>query len=348
MKIRIGNHIIGPGEKCFLIAEIGVNHNGSVSIAKELIQKAYQAGVDAVKFQTFSADNLVTKDAPQAKYQKENTKKKQTQYQLLKSLELSPDDHKVLQQYCQKLGVLFLSSPFDENAADLLENLGVDAYKIPSGEITNLPFLEYVAKKGKPIILSTGMSSMDEVEQAVEAIESGKGREIILLQCTSNYPAKPEDANLRAMDAMRLMFGFPVGFSDHTLGCEIAIAAVAMGADVIEKHFTLDKAMDGPDHKASIEPDELQYMVQSIRKIEAAFGDGHKIPAKDEDEIAKLVRKSIFARKDIAVGETITQDSLLISRPGNGLPPSSLHLIVGKKAKQSIKAGNQITLEQIK
>lgn len=340
--------MVGPGERCFVIAEIGVNHNGSTITAKELIDKAFKAGVDAVKFQTFSADRLVTKDAPQAKYQNENTKRRLTQYQLLKQLELKQTDYRELKAYCLQLGILFLSSPFDELAVDLLDDLGVEAFKIPSGEITNLPFLDYVARKKKPIILSTGMAFLNEVEVAVKVIENAGGKEIILLQCTSAYPAKPEDINLRAMDTLRSAFNYPVGFSDHTLGCEIALASVAMGADLVEKHFTLDKSMEGPDHKASIDPKELEYLVKSIRKIEAAFGDGKKIPTNNEDEIAKLVRKSIYANKDITANEEISRDKLKISRPGDGLPPSSLDLILGKKAKEDIKAGTQITLEQIK
>ena len=347
MKIRIGNQMVGPGERSFLIAEIGVNHNGSIATAKALIDKALEANVDAVKFQTFSADRLVTKDAPQAIYQKENTKSNQTQYQLLKRLELTQADYRELKAYCQQLGILFLSSPFDEMAADLLDELGVEAFKIPSGEITNLPFLEYVARKNKPIILSTGMATLEEIKEAVEVVENAGGKEIILLQCTSTYPAKPKDTNLRVMDTIRSVFNYPVGFSDHTLGCEIAIASVAMGADVIEKHFTLDKNMEGPDQRASIEPRELQYLVKSIRKIEAAFGTGKKTPTIEENEIAKLVRKSIFAKEDIGANEEITQDKLEIKRPGNGLPPASLSLIIGKKAKKEIKAGTQITLEQI-
>lgn len=340
--------MIGPGERSFLIAEIGVNHNGSIATAKKMIDKALEANVDAVKFQTFFADDLVTKDSPQAKYQKENTKINQTQYQLLKRLGLTRTDFRELKEYCGKVGILFLSSPFSETAADLLDELGIEAFKIPSGEITNLPFLEHVSRKNKPIILSTGMATLEEVKEAVDVIENAGGKEIVLLQCTSAYPAKPEHTNLRAMETMRSVFNYPVGFSDHTIGCEIAIASVAMGADVIEKHFTLDKNMEGPDHKASIDPGELQYLVKSIRKIEDAFGDGQKMPTADEIEIAELVRKSIIAKEDILADEEITRNKLIISRPGNGLPPKSLHLIIGKKAKKEIKAGTLISMEQIK
>jgi N-acetylneuraminate synthase len=348
VKIKIGNTFIGPGERAFLIAEIGVNHNGSIALAKKLIDKAYQAKVDAVKFQTFSADRLVTRNAPQAKYQEENTKKDQTQYQLLKRLELTPDDFYELKKHCQQLGIQFLSSPFDEEAVNLLEEIGVEAYKIPSGEITNLPYLAHVASKNKPVILSTGMATIPEITEAVKIIKSIGNQEIILLQCTSSYPTKPEDANLRVMDTLRSLFNCPVGFSDHTLGCEIAIAAVAMGADVVEKHFTLDKSMEGPDHKASINPKDLIYLVQSIRKIEAAIGDGKKIPTQEEKNISKFVRKSIYANQDIHANERITNEKLVIQRPGDGLPPSALKSILGKKAKVTIKKGTKITLRLVK
>jgi len=347
-KIKIGKHLVGPGERCLIIAEIGVNHNGSIDIAKRLIEEAYQAGACAVKFQSFSTERLVTKNAQQAKYQRENTQKEQTQYELLKDLELKPKEFKALKSYCDHIGILFLSSPFDEIAADMLDNIGIEAFKIPSGEITNFPLLQHIAQKGKPLILSTGMADFQEVKDAINVIKKSGGKDFILLQCTSNYPARPEDINLRAMQTMREYFGCPVGFSDHTIGCEIVLAAVAMGANVVEKHFTLNKKMKGPDHKVSIEPEELKYLVESIRKIELALGDGKKIPSTNEYEVARLVRKSIFAKEDILANEIITLQKIMISRPGDGLPPSFLSKIIGKVAKTAIKSGMPIKMEHVK
>ena len=330
----------------FIIAEAGVNHNGDVDVAKKLIDAAKEAGADAVKFQTFKAENIVVKNAEKAKYQKVIAKE-ETQYEMLKKLELSDDDFKDLADYARKKDILFLSSPFDEESTDLLYELDVPAFKIGSGEITNFPLLKYIAKKEKPIILSTGMSSLGEVEEALNVIKSEGIEDVILLQCVSNYPARIEDVNLRAMETLKQSFKIPVGFSDHTLGITASIAAVASGACVIEKHFTLDRNLPGPDHKASLEPDELKEMVKAIRDVEKALGDGIKRPTKDEVAIKRVARRSIVAKIDILEGAIITEEMLEVKRPGTGIPPKYMDMIVGRKAKENIKGDEIIAMGMI-
>ncbi len=341
--IRISGRRIGEGRPCFVIAEAGVNHNGEIKIAKRLIDAAKKAGADAVKFQTFSAERLVTPEAPKAGYQLKNTSAAESQLQMLKRLELSASDHRVLLDYCKKAGILFLSTPFDEISADLLETLALPAYKLPSGELTNHAFLAHVAKKSQPMIVSTGMSDLNEVADAVRAIKRAGNPPLILLHCVSNYPASPEDVNLRAMQTMRKTFGVPVGYSDHTLGIDVALAAVALGACVIEKHLTLDRNMRGPDHAASVEPAEFARLVAGIRAIEKALGHGRKERAVSESDTAKVARKSLVALRSIEKGDVFTPDVLTVRRPGTGLPPHHLSRLLGKKAGRRIPAGKVIT-----
>lgn len=344
---KIANRLIGEGAPCFIIAEAGVNHNGDIKLAKKLIDVAVEAGADAVKFQTFQAEELVTETAEKAEYQKETTGSKESQFAMIKKLELSDKNFKELFTYAQKKGIIFLSTPFDQGSVDLLDKLGVPAFKVGSGEITNFPLLKHIASKQKPVILSTGMSTLDEVIEAVEVIRKAGSKEIALLHCVSCYPARIEDTNLRAMETLRRKFNLPVGLSDHTVGIHIPIAAVALGACVIEKHFTLDKNLPGPDHRASLEPDELKEMVVAIRHIERAQGDGIKRPTADEKETKKAARRSLVARTNIPAGTIITEDMLDIKRPGTGLEPKQINLVIGKKAKKNIACGEIITLNKL-
>jgi N,N'-diacetyllegionaminate synthase len=346
-RVKIDDRLVGEAEPCFIIAEAGVNHNGDVNLAKRLVDVAKEAGADAVKFQTFKAEELVTEAAEKAGYQKETTSSEESQFEMIKKLELSGRNFKEISAYAHRKGIIFLSSAFDKGSADLLDKLGVPAFKVGSGEITNFPLLKHIAKKKKPIILSTGMSTLDEVEEALTIIRNQGAKEIILLHCVTNYPAKVEDTNLRAMETLRQTFKLPVGLSDHTLGITIPIAAVATGACVIEKHFTLDKNLAGPDHKASLEPDELKHMVKSIRDVEKAMGDGIKRPTKEEEKNRKAVRKSIVSRIDIPKGAVITEEMLVIKRPGDGLEAKYMSLIVGKKAKKNIKVEEAISFSKV-
>ena len=345
MKVEIGNKLIGEEAPCFIIAEAGVNHNGSVELAKKLIDAAKDAGADAVKFQTFKAEKVVTQKAEKAEYQK--TAKEESQYDMIKKLELSEYDFMELADYAKKKGIIFLSSPFDKESADLLDEMNVPAYKIASGEITNFPLLKHIAKKKKPIILSTGMATLGEVEEALNVIRSEGVEDVILLHCVSNYPAKMEDVNLRIMGTLKQAFKIPVGFSDHTLGITVPIAAVALGACVIEKHFTLDRNLPGPDHKASLEPDDLKEMVKAIRDLERALGDGVKKPTKDEEEIKKVARRSIVAKVDIPEGTIITENMLDIKRPGIGIEPKYFDPVIGMRAKKDIKKSDIVTWKMI-
>ena len=283
-------------ERKIIIAEAGVNHNGSLELAKRLIEAAADAGADAVKFQTFVAEEVVSINAPKAEYQKQATDASESQYEMIKKLELSREAHKELMEYAKNKNIMFLSTPFDERSVDLLVELGVPLIKISSGEITNHPFLRYIAKKDLPIILSTGMSTLEEVREAVSVIKKTGCNDLTLLHCTSNYPALFEDCNLRAMKTMADAFKIPVGYSDHTPGRVVPVAVAALGACVIEKHFTLDKNLPGPDHKASLDPDELKDMVYDIRKVEKALGSSVKAPVELELEVRNVVRRSIVAK----------------------------------------------------
>jgi N-acetylneuraminate synthase len=346
--IRFADFEIGPGNPCFIIAEAGVNHNGRLDLAKALIDAAVHCGASSVKFQTFTAEKLVTRRAPKARYQQtRSTNPEESQFEMLKQLELTHAQFQEMYEYCREKNILFLSSPFDEDSADFLESLGVVAFKIGSGEITNLPFLGHIARKNKPILLSTGMSTLDEVKSAVQVIFGAGNKKLALFHCTSNYPAIPADVNLRAMHTLANEFGVPVGYSDHTEGNEISFAAVALGASMLERHFTLDKDLPGPDHRASLEPAEFESLVKGVRKIEAALGDGRKIPASSEQNTAAVARKSLVAARTIQANSILSDDLIEIKRPGTGLPPSMKPNIIGRKTRAPIQAGDLIRLEDL-
>jgi len=329
----------------FIIAEAGVNHNGDVNLAYKLIDEAKEAGADAVKFQTFKAEKVLSKYTKMADYQKKNLGKEVSQIEMVKSLELSYNDFEKLKNYCDEKGIIFLSSPFDKESVDFLDKL-VPYYKIPSGEIVNYPYLKHIASKNKPIIMSTGMANLSNVEKALDTIYSVNNTvEIYLLHCTTNYPCPYDEVNLKAMLTLKEVFKLPVGYSDHTLGIEVPIAAVAIGAQIIEKHFTLDKNLLGPDHKASLEPNELKAMVNAIRNIEKALGNGIKKPNKSEKEIEKVVRKKLVATRDIKSGETISEKDIAIKRSNIGLSPDFLEVIIGKKIIKNIKEDEGFTWE---
>ncbi|KAF5414719.1 MAG: hypothetical protein C5S38_04670 [Candidatus Methanophagaceae archaeon] len=335
MKFNIRN-LISEGKPCFIIAEAGVNHNGSLESAEKLVDAAKSAGADAVKFQTFKAENVLTQNVEKAEYQKETTSAEESQYDMIKKLELTEYDFKDLANHAKEKKIMFLSSPFDKESVDLLDEMNVPAYKIASGEITNFPLLKHIAEKEKPIILSTGMATLGEIEEALNVIRNEGVEDIVLLHCVTSYPVKMEDVNLSVIETLRHAFKLPVGFSDHTLGITIPIAAVALGACMIEKHFTLDRNLPGPDHKASLEPDELKEMVQAIRDVEKALGDGIKQPTVAEKEIKKVARRSIVAKVDISEGTVITGDMLDVKRPGTGIEPKYMREIIGKRVKAYI------------
>lgn len=326
-------------DKTFIIAEAGVNHNGSFELAKKLIDAAAEAGADCVKFQTFKADTIVSKSAKKADYQQKTTDAAESQYQMLKRLELSESDHRELQKYCREKGIMFLSTPFDVDSIDFLDSLGLECFKIPSGEITNLPYLRKVNSKHKPVIMSTGMATLNEIKEALAVL---KNCNVSLLHCTTEYPCPFESVNLKAIQTMRGAFHVPVGYSDHTKGIEVPIAAVAMGATIIEKHFTLDRNMDGPDHKASLEPEELKAMVVAIRHIEAALGTGEKEPAECEKKNIAVVRKSIVAKRAIKKGELLTEENLTVKRPGDGISPMKWDEVVRTIAKRDYAKDEKI------
>ena len=328
----------------YIIAEAGVNHNGSLENAKKLVFVAKYAGVDAVKFQTFNTDSLVTKTAVKAEYQVHNTGNDNSQYEMLKSLELSQEDYKELKMLCDELGIEFMSTPFDLESIEQLEKLNVNRFKLPSGEITNYPYLVKLAKTHKPIIMSSGMATVDDIEAAITVLKENGAEDLSLLHCTTEYPAPFEEVNLKAMEYLKNRFGLKIGYSDHTKGIEVPIAAVAIGAEIIEKHFTLDKNMEGPDHKASLEPDELLAMVKAIRNVELSMGDGEKRPSKSETKNRVVARKSIVAKKRILKGEKFTEDNLTTKRPGIGISPMLWNEVIGKNAKNTFEVDELITL----
>jgi N,N'-diacetyllegionaminate synthase len=345
--LDIGGRRIGAGCPCFVIAEAGVNHNGDLELAKRLVQIAADARADAVKFQTFTAGALATAEAPKARYQVENTGTAESQLQLLRRLELTREMHVALIECCRRAGILFLSTPFDEPSTDLLDELGVPAFKVASGEITNIFLLKHIARKRKPIILSSGMSFLGEVETALRVIAEEGNRDVAVLHCVSNYPADPADVNLRAMGTISAAFGVPVGYSDHTRGIEIPIAATALGATIIEKHFTTDRTLPGPDQVASLEPSELVVMIEAIRKVEAALGDGRKQPSPSEKDTADVARRSLVAARDIGPGEVIEENMIAIKRPGTGLPPALRQFVVGRVARVPLKEGQLIRFDML-
>lgn len=328
----------------FIIAEAGVNHNGDIALAKKLVEEAKRAGADCVKFQTFRAEALVTGDAKKAEYQKKQTGASQSQFEMLKKLELSKEEFLELKAYCDECEIEFLSTAFDMESLDFLESLAPSCYKIPSGEITNYPYLVAIAKTGRPVILSTGMCEMEEVEAAVSTLREHGAGAITILHCTTEYPAPLADVNLKAMNTLGEYFKVPVGYSDHTEGIEIPVAAVAMGAQVIEKHFTLDKNMEGPDHKASLTPVELSEMVQAIRNVEQALGSSEKIVTKREKANRMVARKSIVAAQPIVKGEVFSSENLTVKRPADGISPMRWTEVIGKVADRDYQKDERITL----
>lgn len=332
--------------KTLIIAEAGVNHNGDMALAKKLIAAAADSGADLVKFQTFIASNLVSKSAPKAEYQKNVTDPEESQQEMVRKLELSRENHYELIDECKRKGIGFFSTAFDLESVDLLEEFGSKLVKVPSGELTNLPYLRYLTRKGKPVLLSTGMASLGEIEAAINVIEqAGTPREnITVLHCTTEYPTPMEDVNLRAMVNIGNALGVKVGYSDHTSGIEIPIAAVALGATVIEKHFTLDRNLPGPDHRASLEPDELKAMVAGIRNIERALGDGIKRPSPSELKNKPIARKSLVAATDIKAGELFSVENLATKRPGTGVSPMLWDEVIGRSAPRDFNEDELIEL----
>lgn len=316
----------------YIIAEAGVNHNGDMNIARRLIDEAKKAGADAIKFQTFTASSLVCKNAKKAEYQLESTNENETQYDMLKKLELTLEQHIELAEYSQKIGITFLSTPFDIESIQLLEKIGMSVYKIPSGEITNLPYLREIGKLNKRVIMSTGMCTMQEVEAALRVLRECGCEDVSLLHCNTQYPTPMSDVNLDAMITMKKKFNISIGYSDHTVGIEVPIAAVALGAEIIEKHFTVDKSLEGPDQRMSLEPLELQQMVQAIRNIEQALGSSEKRLTASEQANKLVVRKSIVAKKQICKGEFFSEDNLTTKRPGTGISPMLWDEIIGQRA----------------
>jgi len=330
--------------KTFIVAEAGVNHNGSLEIAKKLIDAAKECGADAVKFQTFKAEKVVSKKSEKAEYQKQTTDPGESQFEMIKKLELDFNAHKELIKYCKEKEIQFLSSPFDLDSIDLLDELGLDTFKIPSGEIVNLPYLREIGKLNRKVILSTGMADLGEIEDALDIlIRSGTRKEnITILHCNTEYPTPFEDVNLLAMLTIKQAFKVNVGYSDHTLGIEVPVAAVALGAALIEKHFTLDRNMEGPDHRASLEPNELKAMITAIRNVEKALGDGIKRPSISESKNKIIVRKSIVAKRKIRKGEIFTEENIAVKRPGIGISPMRWDEVIGKVAKRDFEEDEMI------
>jgi len=337
--VKIYDKQIGPGEPCFIIAEAGVNHNGSIALAIKLVDLAVVAGADAIKFQTYKAEKVVHANAPKAEYQVNSNDAHESQLDMIKRLELSFREFDEIYQYCQGRGIIFLSSPFDEESADFLDDLGVVAFKLGSGEITNLPFLIHVAGKKKPIILSTGMSTLEEVRKAVQSIQFNGNPELIILHCVSNYPADVSDSNLFAMRTMAEEFSVPIGWSDHTVGNVASVLSVALGATVLERHFTVDKHLPGPDHKASLSPGELTTWVKEIRQAQAALGSGLKEPTPSEIDMARIARKSLHLRYALKRGHILTKENLIALRPGTGILPNRLSEVCGKTLVLDLPAG---------
>ena len=333
-------------EKVYIIAEAGDNHNGDFNTALKLVDVAKRAGADCVKFQTFVTEEIISKYAEMAEYQKKNAGKEESQFEMVKRLELSFDEFRKIKEYCDRVGIQFLSTPFDLKSVDFLNELGVPFFKIPSGEITNYPYLIKIAHTGKPVVMSTGMCEPDEILAAINVLEKNGSGEITLLHCNTEYPTPLKDVNLYAMRTMKKMFGKKVGYSDHTKGIEVPVAAVALGACVIEKHFTLDKNMPGPDHKASLEPDELGRMVKNIRNIEIALGDGVKRVSESERKNIAIARKSIVARRNIQEGEILTEENLAVKRPGTGINPMQWMEVLGTRAVRDFKEDELIEIRE--
>lgn len=345
--VKIGDRLVGPGLPCFIIAEAGVNHDGSLEKAKRLVDVAVAARADCVKFQSFKTDKLLLPSLEKCDYQRVGDGTEGSYADMIRRLEISEQMHRELFDYCKERGIMFLSTPFDNDSTDLLDRLGVRAFKIDSGNLNHPQHLEHIAKKGKPIILSTGMATIGEIDEAVKTIFSTGNRQLILLHCTSNYPPQPSDVNLRAMTTLQYQFNVPVGYSDHTVGLPVTLAAVGHGAVAIEKHFTLDRSAKGPDHLASLEPDELIQLVKGIRMIDQALGSSRKEPVPSEKAVADSLRRSVVCIKPISQGTVITADMLAIKRPGDGIAPKFFDLIVGRIAQKDIPANSVISWEQI-
>ena len=328
----------------YIIAEAGVNHNGSLELAKKMVNEAKDAGADCIKFQTFISKNMASKNAGKADYQMQQTDAWESQLDMLEKLELSFNEFVVLSEYCKEKEIEFLSTAFDFDSIVFLNSLDMKKWKVPSGDITNLPYLIKIAELGKPVILSTGMSTMEDIRAAVSVLKNNGSGEITVLHCTTEYPTPYEDVNLNAMNTIKAEFDLPIGYSDHTQGIEIPIAAVALGATVIEKHFTLDRTMEGPDHKASLEPNELKAMVSAIRNVEVAIGSGEKKPAESEKKNMVIARKSIIAKHYITKGEVFTEENLTIKRPGNGISPMKWFEVMGQAASRDFREDELIEL----
>ena len=331
-------------DKCLIIAEAGVNHNGHIELAYKLCDAAKKAGADVVKFQTWVTENIITKNVAKAEYQIENTKSAQSQFDMLKALELSFEDFKKIKKYCDKIGIVFASTADDIESLDFIINLGIPFIKIVSGDIGTIPYIRYIGTKRLPVILSTGMSTLSDVERSILALNEGGTKEITLLHCTTSYPCPYNAVNLQAMDTLANAFKLPVGYSDHTKGIEIAISAVARGAQIIEKHFTLDRNMEGPDHLASTEPEEFKRMVDAIRNVEVSLGDGVKQPSVDEKKVSKVVLKRIVAKRNIIAGTILTEDDICVKRNNNGVPSYAWDIVVGTKARKNYKIDEGIEL----
>jgi N-acetylneuraminate synthase len=344
--IQLPNRSVGQGYPCFIIAEAGVNHNGNLDMALRLASAAKDAGADAVKFQLYRAEEQISKKAATADYQKTATKS-ETMLEMAKAYDLPWEAHRKIAKYCQEIGIFYTSSCFDPRAVDFLLEIGGSCIKVASGEITNYPLLAYIASKGKPILLSTGMSTFQDVAGAVEWIWKHGNSPLALFQCTSNYPADPATINLRTMKTFEQAFQVPVGYSDHTIGDAIALAAIALGACILEKHLTLDRHLPGPDHAMSMEPDELKAMVQKVRSVEMALGDGVKKLQQPEIPVQMVARRSLIASRRIGIGETLSESNVTLKRPGTGLDPRLWEYVVGRKAKSEIQADIPITWEML-
>lgn len=345
--VTIGGRPVGPGAPCFVIAEAGVNHNGQLELALQLVDAAAEAGSDAVKFQAFTADDVAAPSAPKARYQEETTRGGESQLAMLQRLELDRDAFATLKRRAEERGLVFLASVFDTGAVALLDELGVAAFKVGSGELTNRLLLEEIAARGRPVILSTGAADAAEAAAAVAALRAGGAEDVVVLHCVSAYPAAADEANLRAMATLEAGLGVPVGFSDHSEGDEVALAAVALGAVVLEKHFTLDRSLPGPDHRASLEPAELAEFVRRVRRVELALGDGIKRPSATERLNAAVVRRSLAAAADVPAGTVLTRDLLTALRPGTGIPPARIDEVIGRPVRRALARHELIRPEDL-
>ncbi len=337
--MTIGSREVGPGRPCFVIAEAGVNHNGDPELAAKLVERAADAGADAVKFQTFRADDLATAGAPKAAYQEAAAVDGESQLEMLRRLELDADAHRALAEQARRRGVVFLSSAFDAASVELLDGLDIAAFKVASPDVVNVPLLRWIGAKRRPVILSSGAADLDEVERAVGVLRRAGAGGIVALHCVSAYPAAASDANLRAMQTMADRLGVPIGYSDHTEGTDVALAAAALGACAIEKHFTLDRALPGPDHRASLEPDELGELIRGVRRVESALGDGVKRRRPAEQEVAVAVRRSLAAAEPLTAGTVLEEAMLIPLRPGTGIPPDRIDDVVGRRLRRELARG---------